>query len=116
MASHNASSILPLQGKPQRTLDGNNWIVVRSSLFSSRRRHTISLCDWSSDVCSSDLTGDSVSAEPRHEVIMMIRNAIWPTRKSGEAIHWYASDAPADPSARHSTSLLHLHSPGVSSA
>src|SRR4030095_12289872 len=22
---------------------------------SSRRRHTISLCDWSSDVCSSDL-------------------------------------------------------------
>src|SRR5260221_13493660 len=61
-------------------------------------------------------TGDSVSAEPRHEVIMMIRNAIWPTRKSGEAIHWHASDAPADPSARHSTSLLHLHSPGVSSA
>src|SRR5260221_9758847 len=25
--------------------------------FSSRRRHTISLCDWSSDVCSSDLRG-----------------------------------------------------------
>src|SRR5215204_2837539 len=25
--------------------------------FSSRRRHTISLCDWSSDVCSSDLLG-----------------------------------------------------------
>src|SRR5476649_3030214 len=24
--------------------------------FSSRRRHTTSLCDWSSDVCSSDLT------------------------------------------------------------
>src|SRR5215204_7463031 len=23
--------------------------------FSSRRRHTRSLCDWSSDVCSSDL-------------------------------------------------------------
>src|SRR5947207_13259015 len=30
--------------------------------FSSRRRHTRSLCDWSSDVCSSDL---SVGAEPR---------------------------------------------------
>src|SRR5437588_11795340 len=30
---------------------------VCSSLFffSSRRRHTRSLCDWSSDVCSSDL-------------------------------------------------------------
>src|SRR5690242_21450227 len=24
-------------------------------LFSSRRRHTILTCDWSSDVCSSDL-------------------------------------------------------------
>src|SRR5260221_3041225 len=26
--------------------------------FSSRRRHTRSLCDWSSDVCSSDLMRD----------------------------------------------------------
>src|SRR5260221_14666533 len=30
--------------------------------FSSRRRHTRSLCDWSSDVCSSDLTADRKSA------------------------------------------------------
>src|SRR5947207_8880902 len=28
------------------------WIFF---FFSSRRRHTRSLCDWSSDVCSSDL-------------------------------------------------------------
>src|SRR5438034_47136 len=27
----------------------------RSTQHSSRRRHTSSLCDWSSDVCSSDL-------------------------------------------------------------
>src|SRR5436190_15675857 len=27
-----------------------------SFFFSSRRRHTRSLCDWSSDVCSSDLS------------------------------------------------------------
>src|SRR5260221_2967461 len=27
--------------------------------FSSRRRHTRSLCDWSSDVCSSDLYKDN---------------------------------------------------------
>src|SRR5438034_10885765 len=27
--------------------------------FSSRRRHTRSLCDWSSDVCSSDLCAQS---------------------------------------------------------
>src|SRR5438034_4407759 len=29
--------------------------MVFFCFFSSRRRHTISLCDWSSDVCSSDL-------------------------------------------------------------
>src|SRR5438034_5859570 len=28
---------------------------LRFFFFSSRRRHTRSLCDWSSDVCSSDL-------------------------------------------------------------
>src|SRR6266496_6212507 len=35
--------------------------------FSSRRRHTRSLRDWSSDVCSSDLdrAGESVSAAGR---------------------------------------------------
>src|SRR5438309_7948949 len=32
------------------------WSVVSSrSLFPSRRRHTNWNCDWSSDVCSSDL-------------------------------------------------------------
>src|SRR5476649_1530473 len=29
--------------------------ILSFFFFSSRRRHTISLCDWSSDVCSSDL-------------------------------------------------------------
>src|SRR5260221_10866544 len=29
--------------------------IVILFFFSSRRRHTRSLCDWSSDVCSSDL-------------------------------------------------------------
>src|SRR5437867_5284026 len=29
--------------------------VSRGLLFSSRRRHTVSYGDWSSDVCSSDL-------------------------------------------------------------
>src|SRR5437588_8814836 len=34
----------------------NSYKVLRCSFFfSSRRRHTRSLCDWSSDVCSSDL-------------------------------------------------------------
>src|SRR5260221_8348792 len=32
--------------------------------FSSRRRHTRSLCDWSSDVCSSDLAAVQGRALP----------------------------------------------------
>src|SRR5260221_14289305 len=31
--------------------------------FSSRRRHTRSLCDWSSDVCSSDLKQRTANSE-----------------------------------------------------
>src|SRR2546430_6333470 len=33
--------------------------------FSSRRRHTRFDCDWSSDVCSSDLSRSSASARAR---------------------------------------------------
>src|SRR5438034_9386806 len=35
-----------------------------SFFFSSRRRHTMSLCDWSSDVCSSDLGAPVRHARP----------------------------------------------------
>src|SRR5262245_64157386 len=36
--------------------------------FSSRRRHTICLSDWSSDVCSSDLTGGNYAqADATHD-------------------------------------------------
>src|SRR5205085_9804302 len=34
--------------------------------FSSRRRHTRFDCDWSSDVCSSDLQDDQEIFEARH--------------------------------------------------
>src|SRR5476649_2876000 len=41
--------------------------------FSSRRRHTRSLCDWSSDVCSSDLEKQrlvsGVAAQYESEVV-----------------------------------------------
>src|SRR5260221_2039748 len=39
--------------------------VYHVFFFSSRRRHTISLCDWSSDVCSSDLNALNVTIEFR---------------------------------------------------
>src|SRR6266480_7681749 len=32
--------------------------------FSSRRRHTRLTCDWSSDVCSSDLSGGALTLDP----------------------------------------------------
>src|SRR6266496_6149564 len=42
-------------------MDNSPFYLQHNSLalffFSSRRRHTISLRDWSSDVCSSDLQG-----------------------------------------------------------
>src|SRR5690242_21194682 len=33
------------------------YFMLISFFFSSRRRHTRLTCDWSSDVCSSDLSG-----------------------------------------------------------
>src|SRR5690349_24208957 len=39
------------------------WRVLVCFFFSSRRRHTRSLRDWSSDVCSSDLEGGVAAAE-----------------------------------------------------
>src|SRR5260221_2819991 len=37
-------------------------VLVTFFFLQSRRRHTISLCDWSSDVCSSDLVEAGLSA------------------------------------------------------
>src|SRR5690349_23188492 len=37
--------------------------------FSSRRRHTRSLRDWSSDVCSSDLNADGLKIPSPHSVV-----------------------------------------------
>src|SRR5260221_9183587 len=46
---------------PDATRENIDWFF-----FSSRRRHTRSLCDWSSDVCSSDLAdrSDEEKAQP----------------------------------------------------
>src|SRR5438132_11175515 len=47
------------------------WSTSTMFFFSSRRRHTRSLCDWSSDVCSSDLAlfyevDEQLRAIPKH--------------------------------------------------
>src|SRR5215211_8013693 len=51
-------------------------VCVLSFFFSSRRRHTRSLCDWSSDVCSSDLT------EHFQRYHRVLNRAVW----SGRAV------------------------------
>src|SRR5260221_8010507 len=43
--------------------------------FSSRRRHTRSLCDWSSDVCSSDLLHWSRVLTDAHHSIAFTRGS-----------------------------------------
>src|SRR5882672_7518610 len=42
------------------------WVLQAHPIFffSSRRRHTSSLCDWSSDVCSSDLNIGLIPNDP----------------------------------------------------
>src|SRR5207237_5663665 len=45
-----------------------------SFFFSSRRRHTRFKCDWSSDVCSSDLGRHAISTD-RQGVIDVIRGS-----------------------------------------
>src|SRR5260370_27465574 len=53
-------------GASSFTVTASSWlnvgcIGVVCFFFSSRRRHTRFKCDWSSDVCSSDLSPGSVS-------------------------------------------------------
>src|SRR5436189_249359 len=50
-----AHALLPIAGKGNSDW-GYAWIPVAGPFFfSSRRRHTSYIGDWSSDVCSSDL-------------------------------------------------------------
>src|SRR2546430_13409182 len=72
--------------------------------FSSRRRHTRFDCDWSSDVCSSDLSGASptshgasaaqsfrcatfLSARASH-----LPRALWPEESRGERSEEHTSE------------------------
>src|SRR5437763_10689553 len=41
------------------------WLMVSIFFFSSRRRHTRYIGDWSSDVCSSDLKSSKEDSDSR---------------------------------------------------
>src|SRR5882672_8592273 len=58
--SESTRDIYRIQARSSRIMAGLLSQVLQRAgkpffFFSSRRRHTRSLCDWSSDVCSSDL-------------------------------------------------------------
>src|SRR5689334_24494738 len=42
--------------------------------FSSRRRHTRWNCDWSSDVCSSDLVVDGAGGVAAENLLLLLRD------------------------------------------
>src|SRR5205814_2630774 len=51
----------------------------RRFLFSSRRRHTRCLSDWSSDVCSSDLSGSPRVVTYTYDDVVNALNAVAPS-------------------------------------
>src|SRR2546430_16068292 len=59
--------------------------------FSSRRRHTRFDCDWSSDVCSSDLTPGSEVLVPLYHAGQLV--GLWSVRHSNPGMY---HDADAD--------------------
>src|SRR6266571_2367877 len=44
-------------------------VIHPNFFFSSRRRHTILTCDWSSDVCYSDLSTNELTNSPHRNPI-----------------------------------------------
>src|SRR2546430_6391045 len=60
-------------------------MCLYSCFFSSRRRHTRFDCDWSSDVCSSDLDWEQVSLDQLRAWDWAPENAAW-LRQQGREI------------------------------
>src|SRR5256886_12650763 len=66
--------------------------------FSSRRRHTRFDCDWSSDVCSSDLEASAVNSMRMTEPLRIEFTAL-ASQHVREAEAWWRLNRPAAPSA-----------------
>src|SRR2546430_13071795 len=62
-------------GVCDRTNDGVEYVLV--FFFSSRRRHTRFDCDWSSDVCSSDLGLPTGWLQPERRRLQLRPRARW---------------------------------------
>src|SRR5256886_8788032 len=74
-------------------------VIFLFFFFSSRRRHTRFDCDWSSDVCSSDLSHVSPFPFPeeRREVrFSNLEKIFWPDERytKGDLIEYYRAVSP----------------------
>src|SRR2546430_7563583 len=60
-----------------------------SSFFSSRRRHTIFDCDWSSDVCSSDLIATKSPNAAHYALVELERRVerFWLITQNVDGLH-----------------------------
>src|SRR5438034_3965578 len=72
---------------------GSGSIRKVGFFFSSRRRHTRSLCDWSSDVCSSDL--HRVGTDP---IVLGTTEPMIKTGASRQELHLFGANLPSSPS------------------
>src|SRR5690242_21516858 len=61
---------MPYRGFPRR--HGHAALLAKFFFFSSRRRHTRLTCDWSSDVCSSDLESISLADFTRSKDVFVL--------------------------------------------
>src|SRR5688572_13547528 len=76
-------------------------IIIMISIFfffSSRRRHTRFDCDWSSDVCSSDLKVEGTQLKDEHGNAVVLRGMSygwhnwWPRFYNAGTVKWLATD------------------------
>src|SRR2546428_7200479 len=88
--------------------------------FSSRRRHTRSDRDWSSDVCSSDLVGEALGLDVRLMAHVPVRGAhpVASIRKGRHVLLALRQQVPADVIAvqvghHHHADVLRPHSIGL---
>src|SRR2546430_4381651 len=60
-----------------------SMIYIFLFFFSSRRRHTRFDCDWSSDVCSSDLCTFAFRSRPAGRGLRVLAFAFWHSERLG---------------------------------
>src|SRR2546430_4114347 len=79
-----------MRGRPWPDLDPE---FVHVFFFSSRRRHTRFDCDWSSDVCSSDLVPVSRLIDVRTHMDLIANSIVWTPARARHLVAKYLESA-----------------------